>query len=199
MKHYPSILGSAKAPLGKPCIAFYKYDGSNLRFEWNPKKGWHKFGTRNQLFDESDPTYGKAIRIFLDTMASEIETRVLKKYKKPKRITAFAEYFGPNSFAGQHDPNDEMSLILFDVFIFQKGFISPRQFVKMFSDLDFTAKVVYDGNLNKQFIEDVRSGKYPVYEGVIVKGDDFMIKIKTREYFQELNRIYGTEYRNYWE
>lgn len=57
MEQYPSILGSAKAPLGKPCIAQYKYDGSNLRFEWNPKRGFHKYGTRRHLFDQTDPVY----------------------------------------------------------------------------------------------------------------------------------------------
>jgi hypothetical protein len=59
--------------------------------------------------------------------------------------------------------------------------------------------VVYDGNLNKQFIADVREGKYPVVEGVVAKGDDFMVKIKTAAYFTKLNQVYGTEYRNYWE
>jgi hypothetical protein len=38
MQQYPSIDGSGKAPLGVPCIAFYKYDGSNLRWEWSPKQ-----------------------------------------------------------------------------------------------------------------------------------------------------------------
>ncbi len=41
MLAYPEIPGPAKAPLGRPCIAFAKYDGSNLRFEWTPKRGWH--------------------------------------------------------------------------------------------------------------------------------------------------------------
>lgn len=39
MLQYPSILGVKKMPLGHKCYAFYKYDGSNLRFEWSPKKG----------------------------------------------------------------------------------------------------------------------------------------------------------------
>ena len=49
MEQYPHIEGSTKAPIGEPCIAFYKYDGSNLRFEWSPKKGWHKFGTEKNF------------------------------------------------------------------------------------------------------------------------------------------------------
>lgn len=48
------------------------------------------------------------------------------------------------------------------------------------------AEVIYEGSLNKQFIYDVRGGKYPVFEGVIAKGDDFMVKIKTKEYYDQL-------------
>lgn len=61
------------------------------------------------------------------------------------------------------------------------------------------AEIVYRGNLNKQFIQDVREGKYNVNEGVVAKGKDFSIKIKTNDYFSRLNIKYGTEYRNYWE
>jgi len=92
-----------------------------------------------------------------------------------------------------------MQLRLIGVFLFKKGFMAPRDFVKTFGDLPYAAEVVYDGNLNKQFIEDVKTGKYPVYEGVVAKGDDFMVKIKTDVYFKRLNEVYGTEYRNYWE
>jgi len=198
MQQYPSIDGSAKAPLGKPCIAFYKYDGSNLRWEWSPKKGWNKFGTRRQLFDATDPTYGRAIALF-NGIGDEIVDRVKRFNRDIQRITAFTEYFGPNSFAGQHVETDLMQLRLIDVFLFKKGFMAPRDFVKTFGDLPYAAEVVYDGNLNKQFIEDVKTGKYPVYEGVVAKGDDFMVKIKTDVYFKRLNEVYGTEYRNYWE
>lgn len=200
MLQYPSIVGSAKAPLGKPCIAFYKHDGSNLRWEWSPKKGWSKFGTRTQLFDASDPIYGKAIPIFMDTLAGEVVRRVKDQYRGIERITAFTEYLGPNSFAGKHEPTDPMQLVLFDVFLFKKGFIKPREYVKMFGDLDNSARVVYDGVLNKQFIDDVRrGGVYDLWEGVVAKGDDFTVKIKTDAYFQRLNEVYGTEYRNHWE
>lgn len=199
MQQFPSIDGSAKAPLGVPCIAFYKYDGSNMRFEWSPKQGWHKFGTRRQLVDATDPVYGKAVEIFTTTMGDEIVARVKKIDRGIQRITAFAEYFGPNSFAGKHDPNDQMELRLIDVFLFKKGFMNPRVFVNTFGDLPWSAEVVYQGNLNKQFIEDVRAGKYPVVEGVIAKGEDFQVKIKTTAYFTKLNEVYGTEYRTYWE
>lgn len=199
MQQYHSIEGSARAPIGKPCIAFYKYDGSNLRWEWSPKQGWHKFGTRHRLFDKTDEIYAPAIPIFMNTMADEIVRRVKDHDRNCQRITAFTEYFGPGSFAGQHVPGDPMELRLIDVFLFKKGLIPPRQFVKMFGDLPWAAEVIYDGNLNKQFIQDVRDGKYPVWEGVIAKGDDFMVKIKTNAFFAKLNEVYGTDYRKYWE
>jgi hypothetical protein len=200
MLAYPSIDGSSKAPLGKPCIAFYKYDGSNLRFEWMPKRGWYKFGTRTQLFNETNPTFGVAIPMLFETgFGDEIVRRVKKDYPGIQRIVAFAEFFGPNSFAGKHAANDQMTLRLIDVSLYKRGFMSPRQFVRTFGDWPLAAEVVYEGNLNQSFIDDVRKGVYPVWEGVVAKGEDFMVKIKTDAYFKKLNEVYGTAYRLYWE
>jgi hypothetical protein len=186
MLQYPSILGASKAPIGKQCIAFYKYDGSNLRWEWSPKKGWNKFGTRRQMFDASTPVYREAIPLFMDTLGDEIVRRTKQIVRNPERITAFTEFFGPLSFAGQHDETEQKELKLFDVFLFKKGFVPPKQFVDVYGDLPQAAEVIYQGNLNKQFILDVREGKYPVFEGVIAKGDDFMVKIKTKAYYDRL-------------
>jgi hypothetical protein len=199
MLQYPSIDGSKKAPLGKPCIAFYKYDGSNLRWEWSPKKGWNKFGTRRQMFDESTPIYNQAIPIFHEKIADELVYRVKQIDKSCQRITAFTEFFGEGSFAGSHIEDEEKQLKLFDVFLFKKGFIAPKQFVKMFGDRDYAAEVVYEGNLNKQFIMDVRESKYPGFEGVIAKGDDFMVKIKTDAYFTKLRNEFDESWINFGE
>jgi hypothetical protein len=106
-----------------------KYDGSNLRWEWSPKKGWNKFGTRRQLFDASTPLYNQAIPLFLDGMGDEIVYRTKQIVKNPERITAFTEFFGPSSFAGQHVEDEEKELRLFDVFLFKKAFVPPKQFV----------------------------------------------------------------------
>lgn len=190
MEQYPSIDGSSKAPLGKSCIAFYKYDGSNLRWEWNPKKGWFKFGTRTQLFDKSEPIYGEAIPLFMSTMADTIVDRVRKVERECQRITAFTEFFGPSSFSGAHEPDEPKELRLFDVYLFKRGLMPPRQFVKVFGDLPYSAQVVYEGTLNKQFIEDVRASRYPVNEGVVAKGDDFMVKIKTAAYLEKLKNVF---------
>jgi hypothetical protein len=199
MLQYPEIAGSAKAPLGKPCIAFYKYDGSNLRFEWSPKRGWYKFGTRTQLIDEKTPIYGSAIPQFLSEMGDEIETRCRDIERGLQRIVAFCEYFGPQSFAGKHVPGDQMESRLIDVSLYKRGFMAPRQFMNAFGDWSFAAKVIYQGNLNKQFIDDVRAGVYPVWEGVVAKGDGWMVKIKTQAYLQKLKEVFGKNFGPYWE
>ena len=51
----------------------------------------------------------------------------------------------------------------------------------------------------QQFIDDVHKGNYPVWEGVVAKGDDFMVKIKTNAYMEKLLKVYRAEWRNYWE
>ena len=199
MLQYPSIVGSAKAPLGKPCIAFIKYDGSNLRWEWSPKKGWNKFGTRRQMFDAGTPLYNQAIPLFMDSIADELVYRTKQIVKNPERITAFTEFFGPSSFAGSHEHDEAKELRLFDVFLFKKGFVPPKQFVNVYGDMDCAAEVVYEGNLNRQFVMDVRKGLYPGFEGVIAKGQDFSVKIKTDQFFEKLRNQFADKWEEYGE
>ena len=187
MLQYPSIKPWRDSPKGEHCIAFKKYDGSNLRWEYSPKKGWSKMGTRRQMFDSSTPLYSQSIELFNDTMAAAIVERVNDIHgRKVERITAFTEFFGPSSFAGSHDHDEAKELRLFDVFVFKKGFIPPRQFIKAFEQYSWAAEVIYEGNMNAEFIADVRDGKYPVDEGVICKGADWMAKIKCIAYLDKL-------------
>jgi len=201
MLAYPEIPGPAKAPLGRPCIAFCKYDGSNLRFEWGPKQGWHKFGTRTQLFDTGTPVYGPAIPFFLEHIGPFVESQIRRqrRYRDIGRIVAFAEWFGPNSFAGKHTEGDPMDLELFDVSLYKRGFMPPREFVDAFWGLSHVARVVYEGNLNQSFIDNVRKGVYPVWEGVVAKGDGWMVKIKTEAYLRKLREVFGGGWQQYGE
>lgn len=52
MKQYPSIptFKDAGFPKNSQCLAFVKYDGSNIRVEYFKRK-WEKFGTRTQLLE----------------------------------------------------------------------------------------------------------------------------------------------------
>ena len=199
MKQYPQIDGSNKAPIGEQCFAFVKYDGSNLRWEWSPKKGWYKFGTRTRLFDHTDEIFGAAIPLFQDVLGPEIATRIKAIERNVQSAIVYTEFFGPNSFTGIHDPNDQKELRLFDVNLYKRGIMNPRDFVKNFGDLPFAAEVVYQGKLTQEFIEDVRDGKYNVTEGVVAKGNNFMTKIKTKEYLTKLKDVYRDGWKNYWE
>ena len=203
MYQYPSIQGPNKAP-HEHCIAFEKIDGSNLRWEWSPKRGWSKFGTRTHLFDATDKVFGAAIQVFLDKYADPLERviRDTKEFRCVDRVTAFTEFFGPNSFAGVHVPNDPKDLILFDVHVYKKGILGPRDFLKYFGHLP-VAKVIYEGVLNQTLVEDVRQGKYPVVEGVVCKGGSghglWMRKIKTLAYLERLKNRFPGDWTKLWE
>ena len=95
--------------------------------------------------------------------------------------------------------DEPKELKLFDVYLFKHGMMPPKDFVDVFNNLSYSAEIIYTGILNKQFIDDVRIGKYPVVEGVVAKGNNFSVKIKTNSYFQKINEIYGTNYKLYWE
>lgn len=203
MKTYLEIPGPSKAPQA-PCIAFNKLDGSNLRFEWSKKNGWHKFGTRHGLFNATSEQWGSAIDVFDKTYAAGI-VKILqdnKRYRGVDRVIVFCEYFGTSSFAGWHNYDElqrgEGKLVLFDVSIYRKGFVLPKDFVDHFGSLGI-AEVVYEGNFSKQFIQDVKEGKYPVAEGVVAKGVTarkransnqglWMAKVKTNWWFDELRK-----------
>jgi hypothetical protein len=47
---YPKIPESGEAPSGQ-CIAFEKYDGTNIHWVWDRTLGWYAFGTRRDRFD----------------------------------------------------------------------------------------------------------------------------------------------------
>lgn len=200
MKSYWSIVGPSKAPKDH-CIAFYKYDGSNLRFEWSKKNGWHKFGTRRRLFDESDPEYGRSIEMFKNVYGESLVKifRDNKKYKAAERAVVFCEFYGPSSFAGQHVWTEQHELTLFDVDIHKKGFVLPRDFINDFGHLK-TPPIVYEGNFNKSLVETIRNST-TLGEGVVCKGvlngkgqhGLWMAKIKTSAWIQRLKTLAQTD------
>jgi len=211
MREYPSIIGVSKAPR-EHCLAFCKYDGSNIRCEWTRKRGWDKFGTRTQLLDTSHPYLGLAVPIFLNKYADEIEKviRDTKEYRNADYVTAFVEFFGQNSFAGMHKQEDPKDVILFDIQVSKRGILGPREFIKAFGHLDI-AKLVYEGVLNQTFIDAVRAslpndGKLGLNEGVVCKGLErckdrtyWMCKIKTWDYLARLKKMYSDGWQKFWE
>ena len=214
MLHYPKIPGSRDCPLAR-CVAFEKYDGTNLHWAWDREFGWHAFGTRRDEFNLNERGIAEftakhehlreAPAVFRETLAEGLE-RVFREnpnYAEYSELTAFTEFLGPNSFAGLHKADDRKQVILFDVRAEGFGMIGPKQFVEDFAHLP-AARVLYRGKLTGKFAEDVRRGVYGDIEGVVCKGgeggeDLWMAKIKTDAYLGRLKKAFGERWEDFWE
>jgi hypothetical protein len=192
MKNYPSIPKEPK-PFGELFHVFDKLDGSNLRFEYDPKRGWYKFGTRTRLLDENDSVLGRAKPLFLDMFAASIEETA--RQKRWQSVVVFAEFYGPRSFAGQHEPSDIHTLRLFDVAPFKQGILGPCDFLDLFGHLPIAACIglfTWDA----VFLESVRSGRLPgiTSEGVVGKRGSGhhleMVKAKTDDWIRRVRERY---------
>lgn len=215
MKSYPHIDGPSKAPQ-KPCYGFVKYDGSNLRTEWSKKRGFYKWGTRKMMVDESEPVFGPAIPLFLNTIADGLE-QVFKKSKLfigVQSVVVFFEYFGSKSFGGMHFPDEDQTwmTVPFDINPHKKGFLGPKEFLDEFGHLK-VAEHIWTGNFGEELVQDVRKETFslesqydtrtPVPEGIICKGgkghDFWMRKVKTERYKAELKERYRDDWISRWE
>ena len=205
MIEYPSIMSAAKAPR-EHCIAFTKYDGSNIRVKYTNKKGFHLFGSRTQMFDKGHPFLAPAIPYFYEHFENPLVDLIENEFPNEREVVAYLEFFGDQSFAGWHEPDDPTKrLVCFDIMIGHKNrkFVMPQDFVKMAEKYKvISPRVMYVGNLNDQLIADVRAGKYDVVEGVVCKGTQrtgahrggtWMAKIKTQTYLDKLFNRYGEE------
>ena len=142
MKSYPSISKEIRHDI--PIYAFNKIDGSNIRSEWNTKKGFYKFGTRNQLIDVKSLPFGNAIPLLQEKYESDL-TKVFQQLSYQDAI-CFFEYWGPDSFAGNHNFHEKMDITLIDVNPYKQGILEPFLFIEYFGHLDI-AKVCLKSNL----------------------------------------------------
>lgn len=203
---YPSIPGPESQYLNQPCIVFEKFDGSNLYFLWEQGKHWTEFGTRRFRITPDHEIFGPAWGIFKYKYAQNlIDTiRQYRDYRNTRRLIAFCEYFGPNTFSGLHRPEDEKDLKLFDVYIPDADFVPPIDFRAHFGHLDIPP-VIYEGPFTWQLVLDVYNGKYPIHEGAVAKGrilkrqrkghkeyEVWMAKFKTKTYLEELQQRAGS-------
>jgi hypothetical protein len=164
---YPKIPGSKDSPFER-CIAFEKYDGTNLHWVWDEELGWYAFGTRRDRFDLDERGIAdfslahrgleQAPQIFIDDLAESIEgISAAHQNYRCREIVVFTEFFGDRSFAGMHEPDDPKQLVLFDVQI-DGIMLAPDRFIRDFNSVNI-ARVIYQGKLTGKFIEDVRHGK----------------------------------------
>lgn len=199
MKSYPKIQHYTHGTFGNNCYAFEKYDGSNFRAEWGVKRGWYKFGTRNVMVDKNTPIYNEAIDIFLNKYGDDLDKVFRNEYKRTENFVVFAEFFGQNSFAGKHVEGEPKDIILFDVNKYKKGMLGPDEFIKNFGHLDIP-KIIYQGTYDDDLINDVKSNKYNLGEGVVCKGtmktkkegeQIWMSKIKCSSWLDKVKLMYG--------
>jgi hypothetical protein len=210
--HYPKMPGSAGAPSAK-CVAFEKLDGTNLHWCWHRDFGWHAFGTRRDEFDRgapgvaafsaAHPGLDDANAIFDRTLADPLDALLRDRFPEFEEVKAFAEYLGPNSFAGAHDPRDEKCVVLFDVWAEGYGFVGPERFVEAFASVPIP-RVLYRGKLTGAFLESVRAGAFGVSEGAVCKGgtggaDVWTLKVKTYAYLARLKASFGARWVDYAE
>ena len=208
---YPKIPGSERILPGK-CIAFAKYDGTNLHWGWERELGQYAFGTRQNRFDLDEKAiaefnaqhsgYEDAVHLFQTTYADALE-KIFKENPayKAEELSVFTEYFGQNSFAGLHKNSDRKELMLFDLYN-GTHMVDPEIFRQDFGHLKI-AKVIYKGKQTGRFANDVREGKFNVSEGVVCKGGTgselWMVKIKTNAYMEKLKKAFAADWEKYWE
>lgn len=198
MKQYPSIDKTPSTkydPNNTFVYVFDKLDGSNIRAEWDRKRGFHRFGTRKRLLLSEDIILGKAQGL-IETH-SEAFSQIARKYKW-ESATAFFEFHGPNSFAGQHVETDEHVVTLIDVAPLRKGMLTPNDFIQIFQDSEISIPaVLYSGQAYHQLNNEVFSNKLSgiTYEGVVCKyvysGTTYMFKIKTKLWLDKLKEKTG--------
>lgn len=199
MKQYPKILHYNSGPFGEKCYAFYKHDGSNIRLEWGRKRGFYKFGSRLVMIDRNTPVLGESIDLFLNKYGDDLDKVFRNKYKSVENFVVFAEYFGENSFAGQHVESDKKEVVLFDVNQYKRGFLPPNEFVDNFGSLGIP-KIIYQGVYDEELVNNVKYNKFNLSEGVVCKGFMktkregnivWMSKIKTLEWLDKVKSLYG--------
>lgn len=195
MKRYPSIpqsTGQSFQGLGLVHV-FDKLDGQNLRFEWTPKRGWYKAGSRTQMIDETSEQFGTAVKFFHANVADSIPSCFKRK---PQKLVVFGEWWGKNSFAGMHDPDDEMHFSLFDVCVDNRGWMSPTEFRKTFEGQVETARYLGTHNWTRGFVQRVFNHEFdgPTFEGVVAKDlrgpNLIMAKAKTKAWLDKVYAFY---------
>jgi hypothetical protein len=190
MKFYPSITKEVRHDVY--VYAFDKLDGSNIRAEWNSKKGFYKFGTRTQLTDEKTMPFGSAIPLLREKYETDL-TKVFKELRYQDAL-CFFEYWGPSSFAGNHNFQEKMDITLIDVNPYKQGILEPAPFIQTFGHLDIP-KVCYEGYVSVELFDQVKQSTLPsmTFEGVVCKAANdkhtkapIMFKIKSKAWLEKL-------------
>lgn len=188
MKSYPSI--STEIRRDVPVYAFDKLDGSQIRAEWEARRGFVQFGTRTRALDPSHPWLGEAIALARERYEADV-TRALTA-RGVKQALVFLEFLGARSFAGRH-AEELHEVVLIDVALFGRGLVPPDEFLALLGHLR-TARVLYEGPVTPAFVASVRDGSLAGMsgEGVVCKSTTLerrrpvMFKIKAQRWLDRL-------------
>jgi len=136
MKQYPTI---PKVIRNVPAYAFDKLDGSNIRAEWHPKKGFWKFGSRDRLLGTDQPTINTADALIKQKYEDDLSK--IFRQERYQEVVAFFEFYGSNSFAGYHveEPHE---VTLFDINVYKKGLMPPNSFMKLFGQFRYCQIII---------------------------------------------------------
>ena len=166
MKSYPSIDKKTKGDLFY--YGFDKLDGSNIRAEWDKKKGFWKFGTRHRLLSAEETPFGEAVGLVQETYSESLSKIFVDN--RWQKVICFWEFLGDSSFAGSHF-DEKHRVVLLDVNSYKKGFLPPKDFIKKFESTGIP-NVVHRGNVNQPVLDSVKDGTLEGVsdEGVVFKG-----------------------------
>lgn len=166
MKSYPTIPGGIRR--GVPLYVFDKLDGSNVRAEWTRRQGITKFGKRNGLLDDETPYLIEAKDLILEI---EDDLARICRAQRWDKVTAFFEFHGENSYGGWH-ADEPHRVTLIDVNVDRKGFLEPKDFVRLFEGKVDTARLLHTGNWTTEMAHAVSRGELEgmTFEGVVAKG-----------------------------
>lgn len=220
MKHYDTInrIQDDGTLWGEEIAAFNKLDGQNLGVKYSPKrKEFGPFCSRNRVFDETDSQFGCAVQWFKSSRYPEILSKIVsensgkgKYFNGIEEVMFYFEWYGENSFAGVHNPDDEQKLYLIDILRKKKGYIEYKPLMELFYSNPEILKpeLIYRGPLTKDFAESIRRNdwtkegcQYPsVKEGVVCRRTTIMkgqrlpkTKIKTQWWLNKVYEMYPKE------
>ena len=180
--------------------AWDKLYGSQIRCEWDRKKGLHKFGSRKVLLGADHPYLGSAEALTRAKYSEDLD-RIFRK-ERYEFVTCYFEFHGPNSFAGLHEPADVHTTTLLDIDVYKKGQLPPQEFFDLFDGHVEIPGLLYVGNPTQEFIQTVKNGTLEgmTREGVVCKGAPLkrgypphMFKVKSAQWILDVKARYGDD------
>jgi len=117
---------------------------------------------------------------------------------KHDSMIVYCEFWGPKSFAGEHEVNDDHVLTPIDVAIYKQGLLATDGFVEKFGadfDLGYLGVQAWD----QPFVDAVRWSTFDgmSFEGVVGKSGSGhqrkAIKLKSKAWVEKVIQQYGEE------